>query len=432
MSQPDGRGLSKAKADRSYYSNAALRLVGFKPYNHNTGTGSFADVGFIGYHTLTENVDNLVYFYSNLQLAGTDGGFPIESTGNVLTVSVSSRVYDGVGRYGPMYHYRNGVKETQIGPRELIEFDTLPTGHILAGSLRLEITTRVQCTLGNNIPIGTTTSSSQRSADGEGATVLNAASPSGTSGSIYCPCAIGTYVPGGLRSGVLVLGDSIEAGTGETSGASPFGWAARRLETGLVGYAYAPVSGEAAVDWQEYRRTAGRLRLASLAPVAITGWVVNDVSRGRTAAQIKADLLAIWTKLKAAGVAHIYQKTCVPKTFSPDGYATVASQTNLFDSAQQAVRAEVNAWLRDTTGPTGAVAQSGGVLAGILDVAALIEVNAANVLTPDGGFWLATGQTGVNAYTTDGIHPNTQGHLLFGTTITDDLLAAWKTGYPVR
>lgn len=432
MAQPDGRGLSKAKADRTYYSNAALRLVGYKPYNHNTGTASFSDVGFIGYHTLTENVDNLAYFYSNVQLAGADGGFPTESTGSVLKVSVSTRVYDGTGRYGPIYHYRHGVKETEIGPRELIEFDLLPTGLILAGTSRLEITTRVQCTLGNNIPIGTTTNSSQRSADGEGAAVLNAAHPTGTGGSIYCPCAIGTYVPGGLRSGVLILGDSIEAGTGETTGTSPYGWAARRLESGMVGYVYAPVSGESAVDWQDYKRTAGRLRLASLAPVAITGWVVNDVSRGRTAAQIKADLLAIWAKLKSAGVSHIYQKTCVPKTDSTDGYATAANQIDLFSAGQQAVRADVNEWLRDTTGASGAVAQADGALAGVLDVASLIEVNAANVLTPGGGRWLATGQTGVNAYTIDGLHPNTQGHILFGSTITSDLLAAWKTGYPAR
>lgn len=416
----DGRGMEQLDADRRYVQKGALRLVGLRPFGFQTGRLDISDTGFFGYHTLTEPIDNLVLFYANFHTF-TAGS---ETNAQPITISASVRTYDSGIRSGPWHFTFNGSATSTLGTKQLVGTDPLFTGFIPGGTNRLAISTRVQCALGENVPSGTSTGSSGYSADGNGLTFLNGLNPTVTSGVIYSPCAVGTYVLGGKRSGVLILGDSIEAGTGESSGqGSPHGWAARRLEALGVGYAYAPRSGETAQEWNEYSRYGGRIRLASLVPVVITGWIVNDVGNNRTFEQVKADLISIWANLRKAGVERIYQKTCVPKVTPNVSFDAASNQTNGFTPSQQAVRNALNQWLRSGQ----AVIDSNYALSGILDVAKLVEVNASNVLTEEGGLWLTNGSP--YGYTTDGLHPSTAGHILMGSSITQEMADEWRRGY---
>lgn len=70
-------------------------------------------------------------------------------------------------------------------------------------------------------------------------------------------------------------------------------------------------------------------------------------------------------------------------------------------TANETTRTTFNDWLRNTTS-SGAMAQSSGRMIGCLDICRYIEVNAANALTTNGGFWLTNGTAFF--YTDDGIH----------------------------
>lgn len=76
---------------------------------------------------------------------------------------------------------------------------------------------------------------------------------------------------------------------------------------------------------------------------------------------------------------------------------------------QEQVRVGYNDWLRDTSA-SGAIAQSNGTIAGVFDISSKIEVNSSNVITLNGGLWLATN-------TTDGVHPNATGHSTMRTAV---------------
>jgi lysophospholipase L1-like esterase len=129
-----------------------------------------------------------------------------------------------------------------------------------------------------------------------------------------------------------------------------------------------------------------RLAIASGCTHAIFNYGTNDLAV-RTAAQIEANILEITAALNAKAIK-VFWCTLIPKTGSSNSWANVAGQTK---GGNESVRLAVNAWLRDTSA-SGYVAQAGGgKLAGVFDVCAPIEVNAANALTQDGGYWKAPG-----------------------------------------
>ncbi len=106
------------------------------------------------------------------------------------------------------------------------------------------------------------------------------------------------------------------------------------------------------------------------AKYVVSNYGINDVFHPRTLDQIKADLQKIWAYFAARG-AKVFQTTLTPRTSSTDFFYSLANQTV---TAQESVRLGVNNWLRDASA-SGAVAQSGGALAGVFDVSPYCETD---------------------------------------------------------
>lgn len=140
----------------------------------------------------------------------------------------------------------------------------------------------------------------------------------------------------------------------------------------------------------------------------VEGYGTNDRASNRTAAQIKADRLTIWSQIFALyPTMRIIAATLAPRTTSTDAWATTTNQTPI---AGEADRLSVNAWLRagapiDPTAKTVvAVGTSGALLAGQAGHPLYGYFELADVIESarDSGLW-AVGTT------TDGIHPGTSG-----------------------
>ena len=113
----------------------------------------------------------------------------------------------------------------------------------------------------------------------------------------------------------------------------------------------------------------------------VSNLVTNDIAG--TLASLKANVLSVAATANLFG-AKYWHCTMLPVTTSTNAWRTASAQTV---SANEANRLAFNAWLRDTSA-SGFVAQAGGSSkAGYFDNAALVEVNSANVLTLNGGFW---------------------------------------------
>lgn len=160
-------------------------------------------------------------------------------------------------------------------------------------------------------------------------------------------------------------------------------------------------------------------RAAALAKIGVThvfcDWGVNDLSAGRSAAQIQADIAAIARGFKSAVPGAIVTWTTItPRTTSTDGFRTATAQSvhsnSGFAGGGASPRATLNTILR-----------AGGIadVDRLFDAADAVEVNAANVATRDGGLWISgnggAGATSPHLTTSgattdvaaaDGLHPS--------------------------
>jgi hypothetical protein len=145
--------------------------------------------------------------------------------------------------------------------------------------------------------------------------------------------------------------------------------------------------GDGICNW--LTRDHGRLAYLAKSGVssAIIALHINDVTGGRTAAEIQAAYLRLAKKLKGMGVKGAYLTTMMPAGSSTDGFATLANQTPI---AQDAVRQAVNAWIRSVPAP----------FDGCIDVAAATESGTT-------GKWVVNGSAGYA--TIDGKHPSPGG-----------------------
>jgi len=248
---------------------------------------------------------------------------------------------------------------------------------------------------------------------------------------MFMPVAIiGDTYNGEIPGWSAILLDSIARGSGETS--APFeGF----IERGLGGWLAASVpyvniaipgltSGQFADATNRGAQSSGRRRLALSAPYIFNQGGTNDLASATWQA-IAGYNLSIASDA-AARKSKVVQSTILPKTTSSDSWATATNQTV---TAQETKRIDYNTWLRGgapiVDGVAVVVGTSGALLAGsdghpfwrIIDPCALIEVNASNVLTQNGGRWLTNGSA--NYPTTDGTHPTAAFH-----TILSDSVAA--------
>jgi lysophospholipase L1-like esterase len=176
-------------------------------------------------------------------------------------------------------------------------------------------------------------------------------------------------IPLNMQKSYLLVGDSIIDGTGDTMRLlGNTGFAAIALFNAKIGSTKISTPGETAQNF--LTKLPCRAPLIKNHTAVICDYGINDINGGVTLANLQSYLLSIWRYFATRGLA-VYQTTITPKTTSTDLYMTTANQTV---SANESVRLAINSWLRDTS-PNGAVAQSGGSLARVLDTAAAVETN---------------------------------------------------------
>lgn len=181
---------------------------------------------------------------------------------------------------------------------------------------------------------------------------------------------------------IVIIGDSIAAGSGDTGAFLDWGYIERALN---LNYPFQQLAypSETVDGWMQ-QGGATRFRRASIME-RITGATailcelgINSIGN----VNWQPNLDAVWAYLATFGVP-VYQTTITPNTTSTDGWVTTVNQTPTVNEVR---RVAMNARIRSVPSP----------LTGIFEVADLVETSR------DSGIWRAT-------YTADGIHPSAVG-----------------------
>lgn len=241
--------------------------------------------------------------------------------------------------------------------------------------------------------------------NGQGSGVAVTSGTTGYSGGGFGARAIVADRASGVRKpSVVVVGDSIAAGAGYNI----------RSATGFIDLALGGttpvvnlgISSDKVSTFVIFDNSPGRRKWLGVADWLIIQYPQNDISNGRTLAQIQADFATIITMARNRG-----NKVCLmtqkPQTTSTDSWATVGNQTVV---AAESVRASYNAWIR---------AGAGGVADLTIDVGAPLDSGLAAGGAASGK-WIGAHATN-GPYTSDGVHPSTIGHALMAAAINPAL-----------
>lgn len=230
---------------------------------------------------------------------------------------------------------------------------------------------------------------------------------SAASGYAFGPVAVLVEAVNSVHThGALVIGDSIARGTGIITARGSF-LAQACIDLGIPVHRLA-VGGDSFAFSKSAPNVFRRMSLARFARHAVVNMGTNDVWNGSSLTTLKADATAFWKLMADQGVK-VHQCTILPRPgASSDGYLTATNQS-IANPSFEAVRTGFNTWLRST-----AITDAAGALTSVIDAAAQIEVNSANALTLNGGFWKAPGagavsQTGTaSGYTTTTLTDSTK------------------------
>jgi lysophospholipase L1-like esterase len=213
----------------------------------------------------------------------------------------------------------------------------------------------------------------------------------------YAPAPIAVLGDDYAHPSVLMLGDSIGAGMGIVQAASAYGQQFANLFDGaFTDGAFAGTMNASVGGTHLYKLLNGaekawlRFRLLPYADDVLSQYGINDLADGQTWQQLAANQLTLAQMAKSAG-ARFYLLTLLPQTSSTDGWTTAASQTT---RTAEAARLNYNAWVRaGALASAGTPVLSGGApsssVNGYFDADAVVEADAANVLTIGGGRWRA-------------------------------------------
>jgi lysophospholipase L1-like esterase len=355
------------------------------PLSNGTDTGSNSET----YWPISRNIQSLALSFSNF----SDWGGVANA--NNITVRAAVLLY---GAWTPILF--QGKRDVVIEPDGIVVSDVI--GAQLAAGTELRVRTYVTVSSGGKWATNTLTDN----AKGEG--VLNSATPSDLTTNDGAIAAGRTYGyapftvlgnPGSTRTLVLV-GDSILQQQHDTINTdwSPtstlqWGFARRFAYTNKIPLLNLSVIGDTVTGFVSTsgRKYAWRRGAVSDAATVLTNFGRNDIDAGRTLAQMKADLITLWEKIRSTG-AIVYQTTITPKTTSTDSWATVANQTV---AETESIRVQLNDWIRTVPTP----------LSGIFDVADMVETSR------NSGIWKAN-------LTDDGIHPVAAGHIEMAKALT--------------
>jgi hypothetical protein len=163
----------------------------------------------------------------------------------------------------------------------------------------------------------------------------------------------------------------------------------------LCGFLNLAKSGDTLANFVTAGQHELRLQLASLASTVVSDFGINDIGSGSLStmqANFKTLVGLVWN----LGVNRFIQCTLYPRPQNSNGNWTII--TNQTQNANQTTYAGFNNWLRDTSA-SGAVAQCQALYGfptnwfQVYDQAAVLEVNSSNVLTQNGGLFLAPSPT---------------------------------------
>jgi lysophospholipase L1-like esterase len=222
-------------------------------------------------------------------------------------------------------------------------------------------------------------------------TVLGSAAISDGSTFGWGPTAI-LGIPNGSAKAFVIQGDSISMGLQDGGGIGCYtpnpnlaggGYLMRAL-SGQAGVVQMGLSGD---RMQYYLVNTGHFRRAAYigyARYAVIQYGINDLTGGRTAATLQADLLTQANRNAARGIVKTIITTITPHSSSTDRWTTTLNQTT---STENAARVTHNTWIRDggpinaitfapvATGTVGALrfGDVGHPIAGFVDSASFVE-----------------------------------------------------------
>lgn len=214
-------------------------------------------------------------------------------------------------------------------------------------------------------------------------------------------CIIGTPTGSGRPKSVILQGDSITVGLADGTNAGvdsgyastfPGGGYLMRALTGNAGVIQDGFSGDSVTNFAAPMGHFRRGGLTRFAKYAVCTYGRNDLTGGRTAAQIQADLLTQAYRNVARGLIGTVVATLTPYTTSTDRWTTTTNQT-VANSGINTIRIAHNAWVRGgcpiVNGAAVAVGTSGALLAGQAGHPILGYLEIADVVESarDSGLW---------------------------------------------
>lgn len=392
-------GMAKAAASRKYDRRLAdvgllpARPVAGHPFNLVSTQG---DAGQYqrSKHRIYRAVTEIRLVFANYTIGTGD-----QDTANAITVKAS--IEAPLSTYWPVqFAGEDANGYVTLRPGRFIVSD--PICIPLAAASDIWVNTLVAPVGGTGVyPVGGSMSTGTGSSEWRLAattTDYTITAPSGTNsaGPGYGPVAIiGRAVID--QPVVALIGDSITAGTGDTSysawGLGENGWARRALNN-TTPYVFLARSSTLARDWPN-RGSRYSAKLLNRCTHGVVAFGANDLTASRTLTQLQADLTSIWAAHADRGIK-VYQTTVTPNVTTTDSYATLANQTPV---ASNAVRIQLNDWIRTTPSP----------LSGYIETADAVE-SARN-----SGKWKVNGSA--NYATADGLHPSATMHTAMAATM---------------
>ena len=195
----------------------------------------------------------------------------------------------------------------------------------------------------------------------------------------------------------VIIGSSSAWGHGENfeslTAPADRGYLARFVSTNF-GYSVLAAGSQSAAQWvaDPSRRLAF---LAAVRPsIVIAQLGTNDIGNGNSFDAVRDNLLALWQSIANLGIK-VYPTTFTPRTTSTDAWATTTNQTV---GANEAVRVQINDFIRSTPGPC----------SGFLEVADIAEA------ARNSGKWKVTG----GAWTSDGVHTTRHAEIAAGLSLS--------------
>lgn len=205
------------------------------------------------------------------------------------------------------------------------------------------------------------------------------------------------------NNSVCFIGDSIAAGTGIiTNAAQGFSSTLQNWPTLGVGTSK-PMLNESIAGSKQTDLTNGtttivarrRLGMAEYCNIIISPMGRNDLfASAETWQQLASSQLQLALAFSNQGKRY-YITTITPNTASTDSWITASNQSPLVDAPHETKRVNYNTWVRNGSQVDGGGSPvlSGGtastIIKGFFDVANVVEVNSSNVITLNGGNWLA-------------------------------------------